>query len=119
MNFFYLFLIIGVLIVVLIIQYDRQNRKKVNDILRANKNVPPLFMLRSAELKVIAIRSALNAPNIPAEKAEERKEFSKQLDQLIDGYTNRQIALAAYYAKLGALLISISELKGPAPAVQA
>ena len=60
MNYFYLFLGAGIVIVLLIIFYDIQNRKKVNDILRANKNVPPLFMLRSVEIKVSAIKSVLN-----------------------------------------------------------
>ena len=62
MSILLLFSVVGIIAIVLIVQYERQNRKKVDDILRANKNVPPLFMLRSAELKVNAIRSALNTP---------------------------------------------------------
>jgi hypothetical protein len=112
-NIFYLFLAVGVIAVFLIIQYERQNRKKVNDILRANKNVPPLFMLRSAELKVNAIRAAINTPGSQlAEHEEVRKAIKQQLDHLISDYTGRQITLAAYYYKLGALLISVNELKG-------
>jgi hypothetical protein len=112
MNFFYLFLVAGVVIIFIIVKYDKQNKKKVDDILRANKNVPPLFMLRSAELKVNAIRSALNTQDLfDSEKTELQKVLSKQLDQLIASYTNRQIALSAYYAKLGALLISVNEFK--------
>ena len=120
MNYFYLFLIVGVIIVVLIIQYDKQNKKKVNEILRANKNVPPLFMLRSAEVKVNAIRSALNSADDSAPGMRESKQkMSQQLDLLIFSYKNRDIPLAAYYAKLGALLISINELKNAASAVHA
>ncbi|MDB5134186.1 MAG: hypothetical protein JWP37_789 [Mucilaginibacter sp.] len=120
MNFFYLFLVVGVIIVFIIIQYDKLNKKKVDDILRANKNVPPLFMLRSAELKVIAIKSALNtADNGSAELNETKKTIAQQLDKLMFAYRNRDIALAAYYAKLGALLISASELKKAQVAVEA
>jgi hypothetical protein len=120
MNFFYLFLVVGVIIVFMIIQYDKLNRKKVNDILRANKNVPPLFMLRSAELKVIAIKAALNTINgDSAELDETKKAITQQLDKLMYAYQNRDIALAAYYAKLGALLISASELKKAPVAVEA
>ncbi|MGZ3752032.1 MAG: hypothetical protein ACXVB0_18855 [Mucilaginibacter sp.] len=113
MNYFYLFLVVGVVIVFLIIQYDIQNRKKVNAILRANKNVPPLFMLRSAELKVNAIRAAINTKQYPGDQPDERRrELAHQLDKLIDSYKNREIALSAYYAKLGAMLISVNEIKG-------
>lgn len=119
MNFFYLFLLVGALIVYLIIQYDKQNKKKVNDILRANKNVPPLFMLRSAEQKVNAIKAIINAPAAPfTDQTEVKNELANQLKRLMDSYKNRDIALAAYYAKLGALLISANELKGTISAVR-
>src|ERR1700760_3685054 len=107
MNFFYLFLLVGALIVYMIIQYDKQNKKKVDDILRANKNVPPLFMLRSAEQKVNAIKAVINSPNASfTDHAESKKEIAKQLQKLVDDYKSREIPLATYYAKLGALLIT-------------
>lgn len=112
MNYFYLFLGAGIVIVCLIIIYDIQNRKRVNDILRANKNVPPLFMLRSAELKVSAIRSALNIPDYGDAETERAKDsLIKQLDKLVTSYKNREMPLTAYYAKLGALLISVNKFK--------
>jgi hypothetical protein len=112
MNYFYLFLGAGIVIVCLIIIYDIQNRKRVNDILRANKNVPPLFMLRSAELKVSAIRAALNIPDYGDAETERAKDsLIKQLDKLVTSYKGREIPLTAYYAKLGALLISVNKFK--------
>ena|ERR1700712_3327145 len=115
MNYFYIFLVVGVAIVFLIVQYDRQNRKKVDAILRANKNVPPLFMLRSAELKVNAIRSALGKVGYGEGEFEQTKQaISRKLDKLMDSYKNREIPLTAYYGKLGALLISANELKSVA-----
>jgi hypothetical protein len=121
MNYFYLFLGVGIAIVGLIIIYDIKNRKKVNDILRANQNVPPLFMLRSAELKVNAIRSAIITPGYTDAVIEKGKaEIMQQLDKLMTSYKNREIPLSAYYAKLGTLLISVNKLKASvsSPAVQ-
>ena len=121
MNYFYLFLGAGSFIVLLIIMYDIQNKKKVNEILRANKNVPPLFMLRSAELKIAAIRSALNIPDYGDVETEQAKEdLIRQLDKLIAGYKGRELPLTAYYAKLGSLLISVNKFKASVsgPAVQ-
>jgi len=112
MNYFYLFLGAGIVIVLLIIFYDIQNRKKVNAILRANKNVPPLFMLRSVEIKISAIKSVLNNSGyVDAEIEEAKYEISLQLDQLMTSYKNRELPLAAYYAKIGALLIGANKLK--------
>lgn len=112
MNYFYLFLGAGSFIVFMIIIYDIRNRKKVNDILRANKNVPPLFMLRSAELKIAAIRSALNIPDYGDVATEQAKEnLMQQLEKLVAGYKNRELPLTAYYAKLGSLLISVNKFR--------
>ncbi len=121
MNYFYLFLAVGIVIVGLIIIYDIKNRKKVNDILRANKNVPPLFMLRSAELKVSAIRSALLTPGYTDAVIEKGKaEITQQLNKLEEDYRNREVPLTAYYAKLGSLLISVNKIKAEvsSPAMQ-
>ncbi len=112
MNYFYLFLVTGLVMVVLIIIYDAQNKKKVTDILRANKNVPPLFMLRSAELKINAMRATLNGPvSNDAAMEEIRIHLTAQLDKIVGSYKNREIPLTAYYAKLGALMISVNRLK--------
>ena len=112
MNYFYLFLGAGIVIVLLIIFYDIQNRKKVNAILRANQNVPPLFMLRSVEIKVSAIKSVLNNSGyVDAEIEESKYEISLELDKLMTSYKNRDLPLAAYYAKIGSLLISANKLK--------
>jgi hypothetical protein len=106
-----LFLIVGIIVIYLIFKYENQNNKKVEEILRANKNVPPLFMLRSAELKVNAIRSALKSSAMSAACEEDIKKTNKELDKLMSSYKNRDITLVTYYSKLGALLIRVSELK--------
>ena len=111
MNTTLLFLIVGIIVIYLIVKYEKQNNKKGEDILRANKNVPPLFMLRSAELKVNAIKSALKNANMFDICDDEIIEAGLALNKLINSYKNRDIALAEYYSKLGALLIKVSELK--------
>jgi hypothetical protein len=112
MNYFYLFLGAGTAIVLLIIFYDIKNKKRVNEILRANKNIPPLFMLRSAELKVNAIRSALSTPGY-IDSVETQNNLNEQLDQIMNSYKNREMPLATYYAKLGSLLITVNKMKTP------
>jgi hypothetical protein len=111
MNIALLFLIAGLIVIYLITRYEKKNKDKVEDILRANKNVPPLFMLRSAELKVNAIRSALKSSAMCDAEDEEVAKAGKELDKLIKSYKDRDITLAAYYSKLGALLIKVGELK--------
>jgi hypothetical protein len=112
MNIAILFLIAGFILIYLIARYEKKNSNKVEDILRANKNVPPLFMLRSAELKVNAIKAALNNPALGLSGEHEVLRMQKELSRLINGYKDREITLATYYSKLGALLISVNELKG-------
>jgi hypothetical protein len=119
MNVTLLFLVIGALIIFFIVRYKKQNTQKVNEILRANRNVPPLFMLRSAELKLNAIKSALNtSAMLTPEMTDKRAALLAELYKIVNGYKNREITLAVYYSKLGALLITVSELKGIGPLVE-
>jgi Na+-transporting methylmalonyl-CoA/oxaloacetate decarboxylase gamma subunit len=116
MNIVLLFLVAGIIVIYLITKYEKQNVKKIEeDIHRANKNIPPLFMLRSAEQKVNAIKSALKNADISDICDDEVIEAGLELNKLINSYKNRDIALAEYYTKLGALLIKVGELKN-APA---
>ena len=112
MNIALLFLIAGFILIYLIARYEKKNSNKAEVILRANKNVPPLFMLRSAELKVNAIKAALNNPAMTLSGEDEVLRMQKELTSLMNGYKDREITLATYYSKLGALLISVNELKG-------
>ena len=114
MIFFYLFLLAGLTAAFALFSYNKQHKQKVATILRDNKNVPPLFMLRSAELKVNAIKAAIHAGSLHYADVEDeaKKTIAMQLEGLIASYNSRQIALSTYYAKLGALLINVYELKG-------
>lgn len=113
MNFALLFLVAGSILIYLIARYEKKNKNEVAEILRANRNVPPLFMLRSAELKVNAIKAALNNPATAALAGEaEVARIQRQFERLLNGYKDREIPLTTYYAKLGALLIAVNHLKG-------
>jgi hypothetical protein len=112
MDYVLLFLVAGIIAIYFITRYEKKNRNEVADILRANKNVPPLFMLRSAELKVNAIKAALGSDAMVLASPDDVKQVADELERLMDNYKNREITLAIYYTKLGALLIKVNELKG-------
>jgi hypothetical protein len=112
MNIVILFLVVGFAVIYLIARYEKQNSHKVDVILRANKNVPPLFMLRSAELKVNAIKTALSNPAMQLVDQQGLKDVEGQFERLMDDYKNREVTLAIYYTRLGALLIKVNELRG-------
>ncbi len=112
MDYVLLFLVAGIIAIYFIARYEKKSNNEVEDILRANKNVPPLFMLRSAELKVNAVKAALGSDAMILASPDDVKHVAEDLDKLIDDYKNREITLAIYYTKLGALLIKVNELKG-------
>jgi len=112
MNVVLLFLIAGFAVIYLIARYEKKNANKVDVILRANKNVPPLFMLRSAEMKVNAIKAALSNEASSTTEGREWKDIREQFDRLMEDYKNRDLTLASYYTRLGVLLIKVNELKG-------
>ena len=112
MDYVLLFLVAGIIAIYFIARYEKRNKSEVEDILRANKNVPPLFMLRSAELKVNAIKAALGSDAMILASPDDVKYIAGDLDRLMEDYKNREITLAIYYTKLGALLIKVNELKG-------
>ncbi len=112
MDYVLLFLVAGIIAIYFIARYEKKNKSEVENILRANKNVPPLFMLRSAELKVNAIKAALGSDAMILASPDDVKYVADDLDRLMEDYKNREITLAIYYTKLGALLIKVNELKG-------
>jgi hypothetical protein len=126
MEYFYLFVSGAILFAVILYQYDKKASKNVRKILKDNKNVPQLLMQRSAEQKLVALRAALNRLDILFEQEKddlcyvdqyvsamvtEKKTIALQLDLLIMSYRNEKTTLNDYYAKLGALLIRVNELK--------
>jgi hypothetical protein len=96
-----------------IYRYEKKDtRIKSQDILRDNKNIPPLFMLRSSELKINAIRAALKSPALFNVDEDDIIRMGCQLEELMNSYKNREIPLVVYYSRLGALLIEVNALRG-------
>jgi hypothetical protein len=111
-NFFY-FLVGGVAILLLILQFDLQQRRKIKKVLKDTKNVQPLFLLRSAEQKLSSLNALLYNKMAVAEPftAEyptmgegTRLLISAQLGALIRDYNGGKISLKIYHAELNVLL---------------
>ena len=126
MEYFYLFVIGAVTLAVVLYQFDKMQRSNIRKILKNNKNVPQLLMLRSAEQKLASLRGALNRLETLLEQdandlcyvdgyvssmISEKKTIALQLELLIISYQNGLTTVNDYYAKLGALLIRVNELK--------
>lgn len=63
---FFLFLVVGSVIVYFILKFDKLQRRKMRVILNGIKDVQPLFVQRATVQKLIILKSE-------TEKAEERK----------------------------------------------
>lgn len=63
---FFLFLVVGSVIVYFILKFDKLQRRKMRVILNGIKDVQPLFVQRATVQKLIILKS-------DTEKAEERK----------------------------------------------
>ncbi|RYU91159.1 hypothetical protein EWM62_04255 [Mucilaginibacter terrigena] len=96
-NFFY-FLLAGSVIVYLILKFDKRNRQKLNKVLLQAQDVQPMYMKKSIEHKL----NALKAANLDAKAT--RSIVEKELDELVADYDKGQISLPDYCNKLNRLL---------------
>ncbi|GGH02972.1 hypothetical protein [Mucilaginibacter phyllosphaerae] len=96
-NFFY-FLMAGSVIVYLILKFDAQNRKRINNIMKQAKNVEPMLMKKSAQRKLQEIKVACK------DQKPESSVVEQQLDELVKAYDKGQISLPDYCNKLNSLL---------------
>jgi len=102
--------------VVLILKFDKRQAIKVNRILKETSNVPPLFMIKSTEQKVLALKTVLRYDDTlknmaPAttepytnKDTNERALKTLELKQLITKYNEGQISLEVYNAGLDKLI---------------
>jgi hypothetical protein len=117
-NFFF-FLIGGTTIVILILIFDSHQRRTKKKVLKLATNVQPLFLQRSAELKLNTLQTLLygNITN-PATGGQvsmnenSRQIIASQLDELLVRYNGGSITLKAFQNKLTQLLNTVHELKG-------
>jgi hypothetical protein len=121
MEFLFFFSLAGVVIVTLILKFDKKQTIKVNTVLKESRGVPPLLMLKSTEQKISTLKTILRYDDAPQNMAtaasmanvynnqHENNRLSKvqELKLLSARYNNGQISLEAYNAKLDALLEQI------------
>ena len=118
MDVFFFFLVAGVTIIVLILKFDKKQAVKVNAVLRESRSIPPMFLLKSTEQKIAALKVTLRFDDVPQNMAaastmanlynnkNESLRLSKvqELKLLSAKYNNGQISIEAYNAKLDELL---------------
>jgi hypothetical protein len=108
MDNFYSLLIIGSLVVLLILQFDIQQRRKVKKVLKQTNDVQPLLMIQSMNQKIDKINRAL-ATTLNSDKIE------AQLRKSMEDYNAGRIDMQLYNRHLNELL-KRAEAK-PEPAV--
>jgi hypothetical protein len=126
MIYFYIFLAGGIAMILLILRYDAQQRKRVKTVVRTNKQIPALLMQKSADQKLNKLIQVLNSMGSPmanekmassqmdipaADLDAARKDIVGKLGDLQRGYEKRYISLQEYSARLGDLVIQVTELK--------
>ncbi|WP_345955553.1 hypothetical protein [Mucilaginibacter sp. PAMB04168] len=93
------FAAIGMVGVIAITVYLSRQHKKVNHIMKLNKNVAPLLLQQSAHHKFNAIRSKL-----PHAAEEHHQKIKTNLDTLVTQYRNQTICIKTYNQGLDQLM---------------
>jgi hypothetical protein len=105
MDYFYLFLIAGLGLVFVILQFDKQQRRRVNLLLKNANDVEPLLMQRCMDQKLNRIHTELNVDTYHAHIGKDMKqELEANLKQITIDYNKGKMTLPAYNNKLGELL---------------
>lgn len=126
MEFLFFFSLAGVIIVSLILRFDKKQSVKVKAVLKESRSVPPLFMLKSTEQKINLLKTALKYDDAPQNMAaaaslqniynaqSESARLSKvqELKVLSSRYNNGLISIEAYNAKLDELLEQVQSQGG-------
>ena len=110
MDNIYLFAAAGVVIVLLIIQYDITQRKKLKKVLKKTRNVEPLFMMQSAGQKLTTLKAAMaefesKMSNYGLDMQAENvlNKITAKLEETMAAYNNGQVTLSEYYDMLSKL----------------
>jgi hypothetical protein len=126
MEFVFFFSLAAVIIVSLILKFDKKQIRKINSVLKETRGVPPLFMLKSTEQKIILLKAILRyedgARNM-SEMAPDEKAYNEQVEAnrllkvqelklLSSKYNNGLISIEAYNAKLDELLDRVQSQGG-------
>ncbi|PWK79994.1 hypothetical protein LX99_00455 [Mucilaginibacter oryzae] len=110
MSYFYIFLTGGSVLVFLILQFDKQQRKRVNTLLKSTNNVQPLLMMRSLGEKLDRINTVLTANAYQVAMPDSTKqEIELMLKQTTSDYHKGHISMQVYHNKLSELLEKAGE----------
>jgi hypothetical protein len=101
MDYFYLFLVAGSILVYLILQFDKQQRRRVNNILKQTRDVEPLLMMQCLNGKINKLNNALITGNAETLTAE-------QLRKLTTDYNYGRINMQTYNDELSELLRGVN-----------
>jgi hypothetical protein len=126
MELLFFFSLAGVVIVILILQFDKKQTIKVNTVLKETRGTPPLFLLKSTEQKISVLKTALRYDDVPQNMAaaasmaniynnqneNNRQSKVQELKLLSAKYNNGQISLEAYNVKLDELLEQVQSQGG-------
>lgn len=126
MEFLFFFSLTGIMIVVLLLKFEKKQTIKVNAVLKETRSIPPLLMLKSTEKKISTLKSALRFDDVPQNMAaaaamaniyqtqNEAVRLSKvqELKVLSSRYNNGQISIEAYNSKLDELLEQVQNKGG-------
>ncbi len=105
MDYFYLFMIAGLGLVFVILQFDKQQRSRVNLLLKNANDVQPLLMKRCMDQKLNKINAGLTADTYRAHMYNDTKrKIEANLQQIAGDYHAGKISLPVYNDKLGELL---------------
>lgn len=118
MDVLFFFTVVSVAIMVLILRFDKQQTIKIKNVLKENRDIPPLFLLKLTEEKINSLKTALRFDDIPQNMAtagsmsniygapnENRRQSKVQeLKALSSKYNNGQISIESYNMKLDELL---------------
>jgi|SRR6185312_2240310 len=126
MEFLFFFSLTGVVIVILILKFDKKQAIKVNTVLKETRGIPPLLMLKSTEQKINTLKSVLRYDDVAQNMASAasmaniynnqnentRQSKVQELKILSARYNNGQISLDAYNARLDELLMQVQNQSG-------
>ena len=97
MDAFYFFVILGSAAVFLILYFDKQQRRKVNQILRQTSDVEPLLLMQSLGQKLEKLNSAFIKTATPSN-------VEQQFQKVTSDYKSGRISISTYSKHLSELL---------------
>ncbi len=102
MNFFYLFLVIGSVVVYLILRFDKLQRRKQRMLLKQANNVQPLLLMQSLQQKLSRLNKAMVHNST-------QSKIGNQFKKISADYNRGQINMQVYCNQLNELLQRIGE----------